>query len=150
MFDFYGMPSGWPSRKQANNVVFADKAITVESAIDQDIAAAMGDSFNPDRFFAYIQMHEFEALLFSNPQVLAETMRKPESTDELQAIVSQCGSPEEINDNPNSAPSKRLLSLFKGYNKVHSGTLAATRIGLSCMRAQCSHFDKWVCRLESL
>ena len=36
------------------------------------ISASLSDSRATNRFLPYVQMHEFEALLFSNPEILAE------------------------------------------------------------------------------
>lgn len=55
-----------------------------------------------------------------------------------------------INDNPQTAPSKRILSLFPGYDKPLYGALAAIKIGLAKIREQCLLFDGWVARLEAL
>ncbi len=35
-------------------------------------------------------------------------------------------------------------------NKVLHGQAVSSRIGLSCIRAECRHFHKWLKRLESL
>ena len=54
-----------------------------------------------------------------------------------------------INDNPQTAPSKRILSLFPGYDTLY-GALTAIEIGLAKIREQCLLFDGWVARLEAL
>ena len=58
--------------------------------------------------------------------------------------------PEEIDDDPNSAPSKRILQLSQRYQEVLHGNIAAQRIGLALMRQKCPHFGEWLDRLESL
>jgi hypothetical protein len=58
--------------------------------------------------------------------------------------------PEEINDSPITAPSKRVESLVPGYEKPLLGVLAVLEIGLARIREECPHFDGWLKHLESL
>jgi len=149
MFDYYGMPASWPGREVAREKPFAEKPVTIEQAILGDISKALGEGFNPARFLPYVQMHEFEALLFSDPRLLAASL---ESVDEsgIQEIREQFKSPEEINDNQQTAPSKRIKHLNPRYDKVADGVLIAKKIGLDVMRAECPHFNEWIGRLEAL
>ena len=93
-------------------------------------------------------MHEFEGLLFSN----CERLPKDWPTGfraSFQAIRNQFDSPEEINDSPETAPSKRVEGLVPGYEKPLLGALAAIEIGLDAIRAECPHFNEWLTQLES-
>lgn len=150
MFDFYGMPDSWPDRKKAKQVSHDRKARTVEEAIREDIASTLGSAFDERRLIPYIQMHEFEALLFSQPSVLSIVMREPDSAKELEAIRGDFSTPEEINDDPNMAPSKRIENLFPTYRKALHGILAAKRITIEVIRRECPHFSEWLTTLESL
>lgn len=144
MFDYYGMPTGWPGRETA-----AGKPEAVEQAILTDISAAMGEGFNPARFIPYVQMHEFEALLFSNPKALADGLQSVDETA-IRRISEQFICPEEIDDDPQTAPSKRIVQLDPSYQKVTDGIPIAQRIGLDAMRAQCPHFNEWIGKLAAL
>ncbi|MDE2762563.1 MAG: DUF4276 family protein [Gemmatimonadota bacterium] len=154
MFDYYGMPVSWPGREEARNSSHAEKAELVEQAMLHRIGEALGGDPRTLRFIPYVQMHEFEALLFSKPQLLAEVVSGERHTrrvpQELERIVAAFGSPEEIDDNPDTAPSKRILALAPQYQKVIDGNLAASRIGLAAMRRKCPHFAGWVGRLRAL
>ncbi len=150
MFDYYGMPYSWPQRSLASSVPFEKKAALVEEAILQAVAQAMGKDFHLSRFIPYVQMHEFEALLFSDPDILAQAMHLSHKVTELHKIEADFDSPEMINDHFETAPSKRLEKLFPSYNKVIDGTLAAQRISLSSMRQKCLHFAAWLTKLEEL
>src|SRR5207253_28449 len=87
MFDFYGMvPKSWPGRAKAAKVSHQLKAKTVEDAIADDIATEFKKSSVRRRFIPYIQMHEFEALLFTRPEVVAEVTGMIEAAEELKAI----------------------------------------------------------------
>ena len=77
----------------------------------------MGTSFDRRRFIPYVVMHEFEALLFSDCDGFALGVGHPELTSSLQAIRDRYGSPEEIDDSPHSAPSKRVEQILPAYQK---------------------------------
>lgn len=149
MFDYYGMPDSWPDREAARHKAFAEKAATVENAVGADIATELGGGSTYPRFIPYVQMHEFEALLFSDVKLLADGLELADDA-ETRHIRDQFHSPEEINDSEQSAPSKRIRGLNPGYAKVTDGALISERIGLATMRAQCPHFSEWIGRLEAL
>ena len=66
-------------------------------------------------------------------------------------IVAECGSPERINNHPETSPSNRLLAWTDGpYSKASRGIVIAGKIGIEKMRSQCPNFDAWLSRLESL
>jgi hypothetical protein len=110
----------------------------------------MGDRWRPDRFVPFVVMHEFEGLLFSDPVAFSKGIGRPDLATEFSAIRKQFTSPEEIDDSPITAPSKRLQALVPGYEKPLLGILAILEIGLTRIRAECPHFNGWLERLESL
>lgn len=116
----------------------------------QDIRATLGDNLRPERFIPYIQMHEFEGLLFSEPEVMAQSIYRPDLAEFLAKIRNGFASPEHINNSPETAPSKRILSLFPEYQKPFNGVIVAKSIGLTKMRQECKHFNAWVEKLISL
>ena len=95
-------------------------------------------------------LHEFEALLFVDPNKFKEWVDDESIIDSLHQIKASYSSPEEINNSPQTAPSKRILGLIPDYNKVIQGTIIAMEIGLDEMRRQCLHFNKWLDCLENL
>jgi len=149
MFDYYRMPFNWPKREEAKRKPFAEKGVMVENAILADISGQLGVGFNRSRFIPYVQMHEFEALLFSDPGMLAQGLDLTDDS-EVQRIRNQFDSPEEINDGEQTAPSKRIVGLNAEYDKVADGVLISQKIGLTTMRAQCPHFNGWIEKLEAL
>ena len=68
----------------------------------------------------------------------------------LRAVRAQFQTPEHINDNPDTAPSKRIADVLPGYKKVVNGPLIAETIGLSTIRTQCLRFSAWLSRVEAL
>lgn len=149
MFDFYALPNSWPGRKKAGDAPHSRKASIVEAAVKKEIVSELGSSFDETRFHPYVQMYEFEALLFCDPAAICSALREPHSHRDIQAIRDSFRTPEEINDDPDNAPSKRLLKKFRGYRKRIHGLIVAQRIGLETMREECPHFAEWVALLES-
>ncbi len=151
MVDYYGLPHDWPGRAEAprkNSTSY--KAEFVESALLEDITEQMGDRFDRRRFTPLVMMHEFEALLFSDPDRFARAIGKANLTQRLREIRQEFACPEDIDDSPLTAPSKRIENLFPGYEKPLSGVIAALEIGLETMRRECPHFNDWLNRLEAL
>lgn len=64
-----------------------------------DIEDAIGITI-PDehKFIPYVQLHEFEALLFSDPASVSSVIGAPNLEPQLRSIVEECGGPEAIND----------------------------------------------------
>jgi hypothetical protein len=154
MVDYCGMPRtgsrAWPGREHASSLSFPDKARTVEDALSASVHEAIGHAGRARRFVPYVMMHEFEALLFSDCAAFGRGIGRPHLGGELQQIRDAFGSPEEIDDSPETAPSKRVERLVRGYEKPLLGTLAALEIGLGTMRRECPHFGSWLDRLEQL
>lgn len=114
----------------------------------QDIAESIGEC--DERFvFPYIQMHEFEGLLFSNVDAF-ESLLPRVPVEDLRLIRADFETPEDINDDPVTVPSKRLERLIPGYQKRWDGPDLAEEIGLGRIRSECPRFHAWLRRLESL
>lgn len=150
MFDYYRLPNDFPGMPIQGNLKSFQKAEMIERAFKEDIVKTAGLSLITERFIPYIQIHEFEALLFSNPKSLANGMNRNDLVTEFEAICGTFESPEDIDDHPNTAPSKRIINLYKNYKKSTDGILAAIEIGLPSIRQKCKHFDLWLKQLESL
>ena len=148
MVDYYGLPQTWPGRKAAGGIAFAQKAKTVEDALLADIGQEMDGAFNADRFIPYVMMHEFEAMLFSDCEGFGRGIGRVDLVQPLQTIRDQFASPEEIDDSPHTAPSKRIEHLVPGYQKPFMGNLAALEIGIHTICRECPHFGEWLERLE--
>lgn len=152
MVDYYALPQSgsraWPGREAAGAVPFDRKAASVEAALSVDVCQEMGTGFDPERFIPFVMMHEFEGLLFSDCEAFGRGIGRPELAQDFQAIRDQFDSPEEINDDPLTAPSKRVESLAPRYEKALLGTLAILEIGLETLRNECPHFRNWLTQLE--
>lgn len=93
-------------------------------------------------------MHEFEGLLFSDPDRFAQSLGKRDLAPELRGIRQEFRTPEDINDSPDTAPSKRVLNLYRGYRKPVDGVQAMAELGLDTVREACPLFNAWVSTLE--
>lgn len=142
MLDYYALPTSFPGRATPSGATAEERVCFVENAWSTDTG-------NP-RFRPYLSLHEFEALLFSNPNAIADGFAKPELGSQLSSIRASFVTPEEINDHSETAPSARLEALFPRYSKPFFGTLIARRIGLDTMVSQCPHFRRWVNFLREL
>ena len=124
----------------------------LERQIDDAYYGRPRDAALPnDRVFSYVQRHEFEALLFSDVSAFARVLGIPRNAaSALAGVRAQFASPEDINDSPDTAPSKRIRGAIPDYNKVTDGSVVATEVGLDAMRRKCPRFAAWLTRLESL
>jgi len=97
-------------------------------------------------------MHEYEALLFSDVAAFKYADVPQAAIDAWQADLAKYGNPEEMNNSPHTAPSKRLIARWPQYEhaKPLYGVLIALEIGLAAMRGKCPGFNQWVTVLEGL
>lgn len=156
LIDFYGIHAHhkYPSWLEASK--HNDKNIgmdLMENGMLTEVNIEM-----QSRFFPYIQLHEFEALLFSDINVFDKNFETNEflDYDYLQQTINQNYNPEMINDGVETAPSKRLSKIIKGYYsdnenmKVFYGSLLTYDIGLIKIRAKCPRFNDWITKLENI
>ena len=129
----------------------------LEQAILDEAQKLTTQNLEAYRVRPYVQMHEFEALLFSDIsrfELLGDSWNN-ESQKRLQRICDDFKSktPEDINNSAQTAPSKRLDAIFPGYinnSKISLGPLIAKDIGLDTIRSKCPLFDQWIGELEKL
>ena len=154
MVDFYGLPPhgdrAWPGRAAAVGASGHQKASVVEKALRDDLAQEMGTDFDIGRFLPFVVVHEFEGLLFSDCAAFARGICRPDLEPSFSQIREGFATPEDIDDSPITAPSKRIEELMPGYEKPLLGSLAILEIGLDPIRAECPHFEGWLQQLESI
>ena len=102
------------------------------------------------RMIPYIQQYEFESLLFSDVDAFAVFDVSNKVVRKLRLIRSRFPSPEDINDNWATVPSRRIAGAMPGYSKVVHGPLVAEETGLDAIRRECRRFNAWMERLETL
>lgn len=120
-FDFYGLPSNFPGKEEAKSYTsHSQKASCLTKNLTAQLKAGLGEK-PLLRFIPYVQMYEFEGLLFSDPDRLAQGICQTKLAKDFHAIRKNFNSPEEINDSPIQAPSKRIAALFPEYDKPIHG-----------------------------
>ncbi len=123
----------------------------LEERIKEEISQKVRSSDAHSRVFAYVQQYEFEGLLFSDVSAFGRALIvQDKCVDELLNIRAEFPTPEDINNSPNTAPSKRIKNVIPLYGKHVDGPLIAEEIGLRAIRAECPRFNEWVKRMESL
>jgi hypothetical protein len=147
MFDLYGLPSDFPGKN----------SYTRNPADPTPYVEALENSFGSDigcpQFVPYLQLHEYETLLFTDPRAFEIAFEDCQSEIvELNNVASSAPSIEHIDDGKETAPSKRIISIIPEYEgrKVSAGPDIAEYIGLPAVRSKCPHFDSWLTRLEEL
>ena len=149
-FDLYALPSDFPG--QAGAATQADpvnRATAIEAGFHAAVVRETG--CRRERFLPHVQPHEFESLLFSETASFAKTEPEWQAfSGRLEAACNSAGSPEHINDGPDTHPSARLQGLRPSYKKVRHGVAVSARIGIDRIRAKCVHFNRWLARLEAL
>src|ERR1700731_3845669 len=86
LIDFYGLGRGFPAIPPDRSRTPHDRVMFLERALYDDVVSEVAELQPDRRFIPYIQLHEFEALLFSDPATLAAGMFRPELEGRLQAI----------------------------------------------------------------
>jgi len=143
MLDYYGLDRSFPGRQSPQGADCYTRVAYVEEALSADISAPT--------FMPFLTLHEFEGLLFASPDDMAQALPGGEHLgSELSRIRRSFGTPEEINDDAETAPHRRIVNVYPNYKKPLHGSLITARIGLKEIRTQCPHFNKWVSKLERL
>ena len=155
LVDYYALPQdghkAWPGRADASALPFSEKGAYISEAILTDLTRALeGNTHTASRVLPFILIHEFEALCFADCEAFAHAIGKPALATPMATIREQFDSPEEINDHPETAPSKRILDLYAGYQKPLEGSIGLLGISLDTLRSECAHFANWLSRLEAI
>ena len=76
----------------------------------------MSEKFNNPKFIPYIQVHEFEALIFVDLDLLETQFPDGEAKGAADLLRADVGglNPEDIDDGVYTAPSKRLIHYRSG------------------------------------
>jgi Domain of unknown function (DUF4276) len=145
--DLYAFPKDAESPYTSQIQAIADpyqRIAALENAIAQNI--------NHKNFIPYVQLHEFEAFLLVDPDRLI-TMY-PDAKSSINNLKKDIGTtqPEEVNESPQTAPSKRIIKHLPEYKgqKAQVGPLVAEDIGIDVLRRKCPHFNGWIEKLENL
>lgn len=136
--DFFRCPEVPFKERWARIANHDEQVAEMEKCVAEDI--------NDRRFIPYIQLHEFEALLFSSNAGFKEYFT-PLEQEKTNAIVRTYANPEDINSSPDNAPSKRLLAIHANYDKILEGNLIALCVGIDTILNRCPRFKNWIEKL---
>lgn len=147
MIDLYAFPKG-------GNTVYDEEVSRQQNGRNKALLLQdrMNNRMQYQNFIPYVQLHEYEALLLSKPDALLSFYTdKVQEVENLKAEISG-KQPEEINETPEGAPSKRIIKYLPRYEKqkTTAGVTTAEKIGLPFLRDNCPHFNDWVTKLESI
>lgn len=141
MFDYYALPDDFPGVEESTEIQNVRSRI---SFLEDKFAEELGGS----AFIPYIQLHEFEALLFVD--IIKLQTEYPLSSEKIRVLKKETdiyGDPEMINNSPDTAPSKRIIAALSQdyhYNKVQSGATVTSAIGIEALLENCQHFKEWI------
>lgn len=141
MIDYYGLPYNFPGINSVPNGDIYQKVEYLEKKFAEDI--------NHPKFIPYIQIHEFEALLFSSINGFKSIISNSEEINKLQQIIDSYPNPEEINSGSDTHPSKRIKNIFPRYNKKLDSIDIIEVIGINVILEKCKHFKEWIEKLSS-
>jgi hypothetical protein len=147
MIDLYKAPKDFPGK--SNNVLDSNNPTLYVQALEQAFEDDIGDI----RFIPYLQLYEYETLLFADPDGFKISFDDCDATIvALKQIAASYQSIEHIDNGEATSPSKRIITLLPEYDglKPVAGPEIAEMIGMDVLRAKCSHFDEWVTCLETL
>ncbi len=147
MFDLYALPNDFPGYDEAKKISDCyQKVKKLEEKLAEDTPS--------ENFIPYIQLHEFEALVFCGLEhLLVDYPDMKKQVEELKKALDTTGNPEKINSSPETAPSKRIIKAFEkfhNYDKPKSGAFVTGKVGIETLKSKCTHFKEWMEKLEKL
>nr|WP_315453828.1 DUF4276 family protein [uncultured Prevotella sp.] len=144
MIDFYRLPSDFPGFNDLKvTQTHKEQANLLETRIKKDLEDSQNQLF--DNFIPYIQLHEFEALVFASISGIDSLFERSEMDyNGLMNVIQQYPNPEDINNHPDTAPSVRLKKLISGYNKVLHGIDIINTVGMAELLEKCPRFKTWI------
>ena len=148
--DFYGLKE-WPGLDKVEKGAKPQKiAETINNATLVGLKTLYPKLQIDTRFIPFIAIHEFEALLFCDSDILSNHLNSNNS--HIQKVLDKFPNPEYINNSPQTAPSKRLdeWCKYKKFPKTTLGIQIAVDIGVEKMREKCPLFDTWLKTIERL
>tara|TARA_B100000508_G_scaffold140717_1_gene143028 strand:- start:544 stop:1203 length:660 start_codon:yes stop_codon:yes gene_type:complete len=138
LIDFFRLKNDFPKYNKIDSISDKQEKVTF-------LEQAMAEVINYRNFLPYIQLHEFEGLLFSDQSGFDYIPDIPDRSFEILAgVIKDHKNPELINDGFETAPSKRLEKLIPPYRKTLHGPLIAEEIGIIKILEKCPRFRNWV------
>ena len=135
LYDFYGFDNkgGCKDNKSLQKLILDDLS-----------------NFQKKKIIPYVQMYEFEGLLFSEPMEIGNILADDNAGIWANTVLkgSRKG-PETINNSYATTPKHRLEENTNYIETTH-GHLIAKAIGIEKIKEECPNFKEWVEILEKL
>lgn len=109
----------------------------------EHVERALAEEIADPRFLPHLVLHETETWVLAGPEALELLTEDLKLADEVRAAVAAAGGAELVNDGSQTAPSKRLETLWPGYRKTAHGPDAIALTGITEIRRRCPHADAW-------
>jgi hypothetical protein len=148
MIDFYGLPNDFPKSNDTSKKTTYDTIKLWEKTFFDDIGV--------DNFIPYIQLYEFETLLYCDIDKICDEFFDLDIKNlkvKITKDIQQFDNIELINNSIDTSPSKRLNKLTDGKycnSKVASSTNILKKIDIKTMLQKCTHFKYWIEKLTIL
>ncbi len=137
LLDFFRLPTSFPKYDEALKIPYPVQRV-------QFLEEAMKTDLEDHRYLPYIQLHEFEALLFTDLQGFEYSGFAKQQLQQIQAVIDIFPNPEDINNHPETAPSKRLKKIIPEYRKVLYGNVIIQENGFHQLLEKCPRFSNWI------
>ena len=137
-YDYYALQKDFMPSMLSKNVYENVKLIENKMSIH----------INNEKFIPYIQLHEFETFLFIEPYITANNLFNCNENHVIKKLSTALhefqNNPELVNSSSETAPSKRILSIYPNYQKIFDGINICKNIGVKKIRECCPHFNNWI------
>ncbi len=131
LIDFFKLPTDFPGYSEDSKRI-------------DDIEEAIVNDFNElPNLIPYIQRHEVESLMYSSMDGFEFVMDEQDQLSKAQEIIDMYPNPEDINNSPATAPSKRLMNIYN-YDKTGDGEMIFEMVGIDAMLDKCPRFAQWI------
>ncbi len=138
LLDFFRLPNNFPGYTENNPQI---------EQIEREVRMGI-EGVEPSVFYPYIQRHELESLMYISMEGFERVIDDQDKLEQLREIMERYQNPEDINGGPNTAPSKRLITIYPKYQKISDGDLIFDALSIDDIRSKCPRFNGWMSVLE--
>lgn len=135
LIDFFRLPNDFP------NYTSQDPNIIELGMIE--------DKSHYINYIPYIQMHEFEALFYSDINNFELFIENDDQILAMREILNTYSNPELINTHPERYPARRLKNIL-GYSKGSDAELIIDCCDIETIIEKCPRFSLWINKLINL
>lgn len=150
IIDVYPLSKKYPSYKTLKNI--SNPTALVE-AMEAMLSEFMCVQQHHEQFIPFFVLHEFEAWLFSQPEIIVEHFQNKQAVrKEINKILNKArNNPEDINHGEATHPKAHLLRITQdNYKSGDDGIKIINKIDINIIKESCQHFANWLDRLIKL